>query len=98
MNRLTSKHFYLLALLISAVLHNNALAHELDRRYTHVISGDTCHVRNPTTENAASLRRIDGMLQNTSEDLASTVSCAVPIIYDGRSPVAEVRLEATIYI
>ena len=82
MTRLTSTYLLALTLLISIVLPTKALAHEYESLYTYVLGGDTCHVRNTTTKNAASLRKVDGMLKNISDDLTTMVSCPIPITYE----------------
>lgn len=48
-----------------------------------VLGGDSCQLRNPKTKNAASLRQIDGTLQNDSDTLSATISCGIPTVqYD----------------
>ena len=74
----------LVILALSITLSCKASAQDFWEGGAHrlVLGGDACHVRNPTTENAASLRRTDGSLENTSEKLSATVSCPIPMIYE----------------
>ncbi|MEH6519188.1 MAG: hypothetical protein V7742_21110, partial [Halioglobus sp.] len=51
------------------------------KQYTHILGGDTCHVRNSTNKHAASLRKVDGTIENISDDLTATISCPIPITY-----------------
>ena len=66
-------------LLISFALPTKTVAHEIDKQYTHVLGGDECNVQNPTTENAAALRKVDGTIENISDDLQATISCPIPV-------------------
>ncbi|MEH6584750.1 MAG: hypothetical protein V7754_22680, partial [Halioglobus sp.] len=81
MTRLTSTYILALTLLISIVVPTKALAHEFGKQYTHILGGDTCHVRNSTNKHAASLRKVDGTIENISDDLTATISCPIPITY-----------------
>ena len=74
-----------LTLLISILSPTTAVAQELKTRYTHVQGGDECHVMNPTTKNAASLRKADGTIRNISDPLTATVVCPLPIATGGQS-------------
>ena len=47
----------------------------------YFVDGDRCQVRNPTTKNAASLRYVNGILKNTSEELSATISCPITFHY-----------------
>ena len=85
MTSLTSTYILALTLLISIVLPTKALAHDLGETYTYLLGGDTCHVVNPASGNAASLRKVDGTIENISDDLTATISCPIPIMYD-RAP------------
>lgn len=47
----------------------------------YFVDGDRCQVMNPTTKNAASLRYVNGVLKNTSEELSATISCPITFHY-----------------
>lgn len=80
MSKLISIYVSPLVLLISIVVPVGAAAHEERDTYPQIFNGDNCNVRNPTTQNAASLRREYGMLRNTSEGLTATISCPIPLV------------------
>jgi hypothetical protein len=69
------------ALSIISICSLETMDARADEAGVFVLGGDTCHVRNPTTRNAAGLRRIDGTLKNISEELTATVFCPIPLTF-----------------
>ena len=88
MNRQTSACLSLSIILLSMAMSIKVLAHEAETTYTHLLGGDECDVRNSTNEYAAALRKVDGTIQNISDDLQATISCPIPITYSGTFGVA----------
>ena len=82
MNRLAFTYLVALALLAPIAFPNKTAAHEIGKQYTHMVGGDECDVRNPATKNAAALRKVDGTIENTSDDLTATISCPIPVTYE----------------
>lgn len=82
MNRLAFTYIVALALLAPIAFPNKTAAHEIGKQYTHMVGGDECDVRNPATKNAAALRKVDGTIKNTSDDLTATISCPIPVTYE----------------
>lgn len=81
-------------LLMSILLPAKAVAQYFNYFFTGAVGGDTCNVRNPTTANAASLRKVDGTIENISDDLTATISCPIPIPHEAENP--NQHLEITI--
>ena len=64
-----------LSLVVSTLLPQDAIAESVSSDY--LFNGETCNGRNTNSEAGKSLRRINGSLKNTHEEMTATVYCPI---------------------
>lgn len=64
-----------LSLAVSTLLTQNAVAESVS--FDYLFNGETCNGRNINSEVGKSLRRINGSLKNTHEEMTATVYCPI---------------------
>jgi hypothetical protein len=69
----------LMLLPLDAVAQDFGTFFEQNYARVYDLSGDTCHARNTASEVGKSLRKINGSLRNTHEEIGATVYCPIVI-------------------